>query len=190
MVTRITQASLLPGRRRQAIKPLHTEKGIQVWRVSADRTIESFLKHAGAEVKATILLVEDSKVQKHANERILARAGYIVLSAMDGEQALSVAREKLPDMILLDMLLPKLSGIQVLRALQEQPATARIPVIALSTLPQVNEAKLRKEGVTAYFEKSRLVEDRMGEAAFVELLQKVLQESQERGPAAVAAHSS
>ena len=52
-----------------------------------------------------MLLVEDSKVQKLQNERILHKAGYSVLTADDGEQALRLAHEKIPDLILLDMLL-------------------------------------------------------------------------------------
>ena len=53
-----------------------------------------------------ILLVEDSKFLRLTAERALARAGYEVSSAADGEEALRMAREKLPDLILLDMLLP------------------------------------------------------------------------------------
>ena len=57
-------------------------------------------------MKKTILLVEDSKVQKLANERILFKAGYLVLFAGDGEEALRLARESVPDLVLLDLLLP------------------------------------------------------------------------------------
>ena len=59
-------------------------------------------------------------------------------------------------MILLDMLLPKLSGPDVLRKLKESPATAAIPVIVLSSLSQKNEKKLLEDGAAAYFEKSGL----------------------------------
>jgi CheY-like chemotaxis protein len=104
----------------------------------------------------SILLVEDSKFLRLASERALVRAGYNVVSTDDGEQALHMAREKVPDLILLDMLLPKLAGPEVLRALKNDPATARIPVVVLSSLPQKNEAKVMKEGAAAYFEKSKL----------------------------------
>jgi len=66
------------------------------------------------------------------------------------------AHAKLPDLILLDMLVPKLGGPEVLRALRKDPITASIPVIVLSNLPQTNEAKLMGEGANAYFEKSKL----------------------------------
>lgn len=104
----------------------------------------------------SILLVEDSKFLRMASERTLARAGYIVVSTDDGEHALQMARESHPDLILLDMLLPSLGGPEVLRALKKDPITAQIPVIVLSSLSQKNEARLRKEGAVAYFEKSRL----------------------------------
>jgi CheY-like chemotaxis protein len=91
-----------------------------------------------------------------ASERALARAGYSVVSADDGEQALRVARESHPDLIILDMLLPKLSGPEVLWALKKDPFTAEIPVVVLSSLPQTNETRLKKDGAAAYFEKSKL----------------------------------
>lgn len=69
-----------------------------------------------------ILLVDDSKFLRLATERALARAGYDVSTAADGENALQVAREKRPDLILLDMLLPKMTGPDVLKALKERSA--------------------------------------------------------------------
>ena len=125
--------------------------------------------------KATILLVEDSKIQRMQSERILSKAGYTVLNANDGEQALQLARANLPDLILLDMLLPKLGGEQVLQMLKADAATAHIPVIALSGLTQSNEAKLMQAGAAGYFEKSRF--EGMGQEALLNMLQRVLRES-------------
>jgi len=112
----------------------------------------------------SILLVDDSRFMRLANERALARAGYRVLTASDGEEALRMAYEMIPDLILLDMLLPKLGGPEVLHALRENHLTASVPVIVLSSLPQTNEAKLVKEGATAYFEKSKLELDKHADA--------------------------
>jgi len=103
-----------------------------------------------------VLLVEDSKFLRVANERALARAGYEVCTAADGEEALRVANERIPDVILLDMLLPKLSGPEVLRALKANPETSSIPVIVLSSLSQRNEQKLKAEGAEEYLEKAML----------------------------------
>ena len=107
-----------------------------------------------------VLLVEDSKFLRMANERALSRAGFQVSTAADGEEALQVANDKLPDIILLDMMLPKISGPEVLKALKDNPATTDIPVIVLTSLSQKNEEKLLHEGAAAYFEKSTLELDK------------------------------
>jgi CheY-like chemotaxis protein len=101
-----------------------------------------------------ILLVEDSKFVRVAMERSLASRGYEVLGARDGEEALRLAFENVPDLILLDMMLPKMTGPDLLHALKHDPVTAHIPVVVLSALSQKNEAKLLEAGAAAYFEKS------------------------------------
>ena len=111
-------------------------------------------------MNAKVLLVDDSKFLRMANGRALSRAGFEVSSAADGEEALKVAKDKHPDIILLDMLLPKISGPEVLKALKANPATEDIPVIVLTSLSQKNEEKLLHEGATAYFEKSALELDK------------------------------
>src|SRR5579864_4979360 len=78
------------------------------------------------------------------------------VTASDGEEALLIAHDRIPDLILLDMMLPKLGGSEVLRALKKDPVTASIPVIVLSGLAQKNEEKLMQEGAAAFFEKSKL----------------------------------
>src|SRR5208283_4167689 len=62
-----------------------------------------------------ILLVEDSRTIRRENERVLRKAGYDVVSAEDGESALVLAREQNPDLILLDMILPRMSGPETLK---------------------------------------------------------------------------
>jgi CheY-like chemotaxis protein len=106
--------------------------------------------------KTKVLLVDDSKFLRLANERALINAGYDVLAASDGEEALAIAAKSLPDLIVLDMMIPKVSGPNVLKALKANPATAYIPVIVLTSLSQINEERLITEGAAAYFEKSRL----------------------------------
>jgi CheY-like chemotaxis protein len=103
-----------------------------------------------------ILLVDDSKFLRIATERALARAGYEVFTANDGEEALQVAREKKPDVILLDMLLPKLTGPDVLKILKKDESTAQISVVVLSGLSQKNAVRLKQDGACAYLEKSSM----------------------------------
>src|SRR5579863_65931 len=107
-----------------------------------------------------LLLVEDSKFLRLATERALARAGYDVTSAADGDEALRLAREKLPDMILLDMLLPKISGPEVLGALKKDAATSGIPVVVLTGMSQETATELRAGGAFAFLEKSELELDK------------------------------
>jgi CheY-like chemotaxis protein len=82
----------------------------------------------------TVLVVEDSKLLRTDREHVLKKAGYLVITAVDGVEALTAARESNPDLILLDMMLPKLDGPSVLRALKADPLTARIPVEAVTAL--------------------------------------------------------
>jgi CheY-like chemotaxis protein len=130
-----------------------------------------------------ILLVEDSKFLSLANERVLTKAGYQVTVAPDGEEALRVALKELPDVILLDMMLPKLSGPDVLRKLKESPATSSIPVIVLTSLSRKNEEKLMQEGAAAYFEKSALDLDKNSDrlAATVENVLYRIKQQKQRG---------
>jgi CheY-like chemotaxis protein len=72
-------------------------------------------------------------------------------------EALRVAQESRPDLILLDMLLPWLDGPSVLRALKADPATAQIPVIAVTSLSQKNEERLLRDGAAAFVEKEQLL---------------------------------
>ena len=108
---------------------------------------------------STVLLIDDSKFLRRANELSLTKAGHQIFTASDGEEGLRLAREKKPDIIVLDMMLPKLGGAQLLQLLKGDPLTAKIPVIVLSSLPQKNELKLIADGAAAYLEKSSLALD-------------------------------
>ena len=105
----------------------------------------------------TVLLVEDSKFLRAATEQSLKKAGYLVVTAVDGMEALTVARESLPDLILLDMMLPKLDGPSVLRALKADSLTSQIPVVVVTALSQKNEEKLMQDGAAAFLEKGLLL---------------------------------
>ena len=107
-----------------------------------------------------ILLVEDSKFLRMATERALARAGYEVSTAVDGPNALEVAQREKPNLILLDMLLPKMAGPEVLKMLKKDPATAEIAVVVFTGLSQKNAVRLQHDGAYAFLEKSELALDR------------------------------
>lgn len=120
-----------------------------------------------------ILMIDDSRFLRMASERALSKAGHSVITASDGEEGLRQARDHKPDLIILDMMLPKLSGPQVLQALRNDEQIAATPVMVLTSLPQCNEEKLRNEGATSYYQKSLLELDK-GTTHFVEAVERLL----------------
>lgn len=104
----------------------------------------------------TLLVVEDSRFMRITKKQVLVDAGFDVIDVSDGGEALRLARNGGPDLIILDMLLPKMSGEIVLRSLKQDPTTKNIPVIVVSSLPQSNAKKLKSEGAIVYIEKSTL----------------------------------
>ena len=104
-----------------------------------------------------ILVAEDDRFLRKAAEMALKRQGYTVLTAADGEEALRAARSVLPDLILLDLIMPKLNGFDVLQALKKDAPTAHIPVIILSNLGQDRDVQQAMDaGAAAYFIKTDL----------------------------------
>jgi DNA-binding response OmpR family regulator len=101
-----------------------------------------------------ILLIEDSKFLGIAIARALAKHGNKVEIAKDGEEGLTRIRQSSPDAVLLDMMLPKISGTDVLRLLKADAATKDLPVIVLTGLSQRNTETLTKLGAAGYIEKT------------------------------------
>jgi two-component system, cell cycle response regulator DivK len=81
---------------------------------------------------AKILLVEDNEMNRDMLSRRLIKKGYVVVMAMDGEQAIEMARSETPDLILMDISLPGLDGWEATRRLKAVPETKTIPIIALT----------------------------------------------------------
>ena len=81
---------------------------------------------------AKILLVEDNEMNRDMLSRRLIKKGYEVVMAMDGEQAIEMARSETPDLILMDISLPGLDGWEATRRLKAMPETQAIPIIALT----------------------------------------------------------
>jgi DNA-binding response OmpR family regulator len=104
-----------------------------------------------------ILIAEDDRYLRRAAEARLRQQGFTVLTAADGEEALRVARAERPDLILLDLIMPKVQGFEVLRELKAAEATTAIPVIVLSNLGQeTDRAQCLEGGAVAYFVKANL----------------------------------
>jgi CheY-like chemotaxis protein len=81
---------------------------------------------------AKILIVEDNEMNRDMLSRRLARRGYAIVTANDGEQGVAAAQAETPDLILMDMSLPVMDGWEATRRLKSEAATSRIPVIGLT----------------------------------------------------------
>ncbi|HEY3483294.1 MAG TPA: response regulator [Streptomyces sp.] len=104
-----------------------------------------------------VLLAEDDRFLRKAAETALKRHGFTVVAAVDGEEALRLARAAPPDLVLLDLIMPRMQGFEVLRALKADPATAPIPVVILSNLGQDGDMKQAMDaGAAGYFVKANL----------------------------------
>lgn len=84
------------------------------------------------EVK-TIFFVEDSEVERLAYQRVLERAGYQVQTARDGLEGLRLLHNVVPDLILLDLVLPKFDGVEVLKFIRSAPRLKNVPIVIFST---------------------------------------------------------
>jgi DNA-binding response OmpR family regulator len=82
----------------------------------------------------TVLIVEDEQSMQRALKNKLEHAGYAVLPANDGEEALDALRNAKPDLVLLDLIMPKLDGISVLRQMKADDALRAVPVVILTNL--------------------------------------------------------
>ena len=102
-----------------------------------------------------IIIVEDETILQKALSIELLGAGFQVMSAQDGEAGLALIQKEIPDLVLLDLTMPKLSGFDVLTALKKEKSTNSIPVVILSNLGQdEDKAKGLKLGAVDYYVKS------------------------------------
>jgi len=101
-----------------------------------------------------ILFIEDESALQKTFGEFLSQEGYQVISALDGQIGLELAKKEKPDLILLDLILPKLHGFEVLKKLDEDPETKEIPVIVLTNLEGMGDVEKALElGATTYLVK-------------------------------------
>ena len=102
-----------------------------------------------------ILFVEDEEALQRAMGDTLESGGYTVLKALDGEAGLAMAKKELPDLILLDLILPKKNGFEILEDLKKDASVKNIPVIVLTNLEgSVEIEKALSLGATTYLVKA------------------------------------
>ena len=103
----------------------------------------------------TILFIEDESALQKTFEEILRQEGYEMISALDGEIGLKLAKMKKPDLILLDLILPKIHGFEVLKELKEDEKTKEIPIIVLTNLEGLKDVdKALELGAKTYLVKA------------------------------------
>lgn len=102
----------------------------------------------------TILYVEDNELNRKIVRDLLKRTSYALIEAQDGEAGVATALEKRPDLILMDIQLPKISGIEATRRLRAEAPTAATPIIAITSFAlSGDEQKAKEAGATAYLAK-------------------------------------
>ncbi len=107
---------------------------------------------------ARILIVDDDLTLRELYEERMKQEGYVILSASDGEEALEKAVKENPDLILLDIMMPKINGIDVMKMLREKEETAKIPIIILTALVQeIGKVKDMMKPGDGYLVKSEIM---------------------------------
>ena len=102
----------------------------------------------------TILYVEDNELNRKIVRDLLRRTSYRLIEAPDGEAGVTMACAERPDLILMDVQLPKISGIEATRRLRAEPATADTPIIAITSFALSGDEQQAKEaGASAYLAK-------------------------------------
>jgi DNA-binding response OmpR family regulator len=123
--------------------------------------------------KDRVLIIEDDKLLRKACEAGLQKRGLEVLTAADGEEGIRQARDGSPDLILLDMLMPKLSGMETLVELKKDEKTSHIPVVILSNSSiETTIQKATDLGAIGYLVKASLSLQELGDRV-ISFLEKV-----------------
>ncbi len=111
---------------------------------------------------AKILLIEDDLPLLRMYQVAFKKSGVELIDAVDGEEGLKKAKESSPNLILLDLVLPKKSGFEVLKEVKSDPKTAKIPIICLSVLHQQEDIdKCRALGAADYIVKTDTVPEQV-----------------------------
>ena len=117
---------------------------------------------------ARILIVDDSPSQLMGIRRIVEKLGHEALTAEDGAAGVEVAKREIPDLILMDVVMPNLNGFQATRSITREPTTSHIPVILVTTKDQDTDRVWGMQGAKAYITKP------FGEADLADVIQEWL----------------
>lgn len=110
-----------------------------------------------------VLVVDDSPTERFFLSDLLRKNGYEVLTAENGEQGVALAKSELPDLVLMDVVMPGLNGFQATRQLSRDPTTQKIPVIMCTTKDQETDRVWgMRQGAVEYVVKPVLAEELLG----------------------------
>src|SRR5690606_27843986 len=105
-------------------------------------------------VMARVLIIDDSPTETYKLTSMLEKNGHVVLTADNGEAGIELAQKELPDLVLMDIVMPGLNGFQATRQLAKSPETAHIPVIIVTTKDQETDRVWgMRQGARAYLTK-------------------------------------
>ncbi len=103
---------------------------------------------------AKILIVDDSPTERKTMEAILAKEGHSIIKATNGDDGVAIAKEKLPDIILMDVVMPGTNGFQATRQLTKNEGTRHIPVVIVTTKDQETDRLWgKRQGASSYLTK-------------------------------------
>ena len=118
---------------------------------------------------ARVLIVDDSPSQLMGMKRIIEKLGHEILTAEDGALGVEVAKRELPDLILMDVVMPNLNGFQATRSIAKEPSTSHIPIVLVTTKDQETDRVWgMRQGAKAYLTKP------VNEAALMKLVKDLL----------------
>ena len=121
---------------------------------SSSSSSSDYVGISGARRSQTILIVEDNELNMKLFHDLLESHGYKTLQTGDGLTALDMATRYMPDLILMDIQLPEISGLEVIRRLKQDSSLRKIPVIAVTAFAmKSDEDMIRKEGCVGYISK-------------------------------------
>ena len=122
-----------------------------------------------------ILVVDDSPTILHVMSKMLSKGGHEVVTSADGQEAVRVAVEEPPDLVLLDVILPKMTGYQVCRRLKSTPQTEHIPIVMLTSKTRDKDKQWGlKQGADEYVTKP------VEEHALLDAIGRLLTQTDER----------
>jgi twitching motility two-component system response regulator PilH len=125
-----------------------------IFRKGEDSGKEEVFPSAEGSQSGTILVVDDSPTEVHIFKKILEKQGYRILVAKDGQEGVDMATEVVPDLILMDVVVPVLNGFQATRQLKNNDKTADIPVIMVTTKDQQTDINWgMRQGANEYLVK-------------------------------------